>query len=433
MNQLMTPIALAITAVLFLWALLAHRDRSLSRAIFTTVITLAIIPTFGPAPLVVSVPVVASSAILLLAISRSPGSLRITWGILGIWAFVIVVALSHMDFAKMLSSGLVVAQAFTYCVLAAACAKLPSAGAHPVFSALLILLPVQLLLAVAEQLRVIPAVWARDQSAEYHDITLRTNELVPQLIGRSTGTFAHPILLGTFAAVTAVLCVLVAFRTRRAVYFFAAAAALTTLALSGTRSAAIAATVAIALYVVFTPGKARAFRVILGVAVLAIVLNGQLLDRIVTAEVQSSASYQHRIRILSSVPSLLGRDDATVLFGSGATSVDQMFSEGVVVGYGTFRFFDNQYIRLLALSGLVALVLFAVVALRGVFIGNAASRAMLIVFLIMMASFDTLTWGFTYAQTIIALVGGIALPFSETRKRTVLPTQKNQKAPEPAS
>lgn len=409
MNALTTPLVLTLLGATAFWALTAPREKARSRAIYVSVVMLALIPTFGPERLVSVAPLLTSGVLLLLAIARDRRGLRITWGLAGIWAFILLHAASQMDYGGISSKAQFLTQAIFFCLLASACSTRGD-GARPVFSALLTLLPLQFVVAILEQTRVIGAVWTRDATEQYSNIALRTNELVPKLIGRSMGTFAHPILLGTFAAATAVLCLIVAFRTRRLVHYAAAAIAIATIALSGTRSAATAAIAALALYVILVPGRARILRVLLGVTSIILVFNSRLLDSVLNSEVQTSASYLHRTRVLSSVPNLLSRDDATVIFGSGLSSIDALFTQGVVAGFSTFRFFDNQYVRLLALSGLTALILFAVIALRALLVGNSASRLVLVLVLVMMASFDTLTWSFSFALTIIALAGPITLP-----------------------
>lgn len=426
MNELMTPLTLFIAGIASLWVVLAPREKVLNRAIFVAVIMFALIPTFGPASWVAAVPVAMSTIVVAFALARDPRPVRITWGLVAICAFIMVNGAAQFQSENLASIGLILAQILCFSLIAAACSVRPSDSGHPVFSALLVLLPLELVIAALEQARLVPVIWARDETAQYRDITLRFNELAPSLLGRSMGTFAHPILLGSFAALMTVLCLIVAFRTRLLRYYAAAAAATLTVILSGTRSAAVAVIVAVLLYLMLAPGKAQVVRSILGtLTVTVVLLNTQLIDRLLNADVQSSASYLHRTRILSSVPNLLARDDLALFFGSGAGSIDALFSQGVVTGFSTFRFFDNQYVRLLALSGVVSLVLFAGVVIRGLIIGNRASRVVLVVILIMMASFDTLTWGFAYLFTIIAVCGAVSLP---QRPETPPPTSRQTPA-----
>ncbi|MGH8009940.1 MAG: O-antigen ligase family protein [Candidatus Binatia bacterium] len=272
-----------------------------------------------------------------------------------------------------------------------------------------------------EQLRVIPYVWARSDTETYTDIRQRTNELAEFLPGRSMGTFGHPILLGTFAAVALILSIVIVTSSRRWTYLFIAALAASTILMSGTRSAAAAATVAITCLIVFQKGRFLLLRLLVGGTLAVLLLfYEQIIASVFNAEVIESVSFTHRSRILSSLPALLDRNDFAFIFGSGAGSIDQLFSDGIVSGYGTFRFFDNQYVRLVALSGIVGLMLFAIAAVRALWKGSRASRAMLVTLLVMMASFDTLTWDFTLVLTVIPLAAGVLVPHE---KRSLRPAK----------
>ncbi len=79
---------------------------------------------------------------------------------------------------------------------------------------------------------------------------------------------------------------------------------------------------------------------------------------------ESSVSYIHRALVVGSWDTLWARDSATRLFGSGAGAGVELFREGVVRGAHNLLYFDNAYVSLFALSGLVALILFVAVLLR---------------------------------------------------------------------
>lgn len=422
MTTITALLVVTVTVSTAILSLLAPRDKAVSRAIASAVILFAAIPTFGPPSLIAAIPVVESIALIGTALLRQRRPFRFTWGLFAIAGFVVAIGVAQIRSDSLPSNGLILAQVVCFILVAAACSSDSAKAGRQVFVTLMVLLPIEFVIASLEQARIIPAVWSRDQSAQYHNILLRINELAPFLAGRSMGTFAHPILLGFFAAIATTLCLIVAMRTRRVRYLAPAALGVLTLALSGTRSAAAATAIALVLYMMLTPGRMRSLRILVGATAIVLAYNTELLGNIFSAEVVTSASYLHRTLIISSVPNLLERDEFSVLFGSGAGSIEKLFSDGVMSGLPGFHFFDNQYVRLLALSGVLSLVLFACVAIRGLVRGNRASRVVLCVVLVMMTSFDSLTWGISYLFTIIAVSGAIPVPGAD-QKNTAAPAE----------
>lgn len=427
-----TVIAIVIIAgFLALWAVTASRDKLLPRAMAVSVILFVIIPTYGPPRAISAIPIVISVVLLCLALIRQDTRRSHGSGVLLAMAFITFHAITQVFNDSILSLGLIAAQALAFCLSAVAASRLGAMDSGAIVKTIAILVPIQALVAALEQLRLIPYIWARNNSATYTDIAQRPNEILEWLPGRSMGTFAHPILLGSFAAVALVLCVVAAATTRRWSWLLLGCLAAGTLLLSGTRSAAAGALVALTLWLVLRRGNLLVLRLAVGIVLVVVALNlDQLTSSIFSTEVIASTSYVHRTRVLSSIPSILARDDVAVLFGSGAGSVEQLFADGVVTGASGFRFFDNQYIRLLALSGLVGLLLFIAAAFRGLRRGNEASRAVFVVILVMMASFDTLTWNFSAFLTAILLAGALPIGTKLTQSDAEPSTAQQIREPE---
>ena len=412
---------LAVAALSSLWAVLAPRDKALPRAMSITIVLFVLIPTFGPSRAVSAVPVILSIALLGIAMVRQDTRRLHARNVLWTVIFVAFHASTQIFNDSLLSLGLIGAQALGLCLAAAAASRLAAMGSTAILTTIGVLVPLEALIALLEQMRAIPYVWARSLTATYTDIGFRNNEIASWLPGRSMGTFAHPILLGTFAAIAFVLCVVAFAGTRRWRWLLLAVVAAGTLSLSGTRSAAAGALVALTLWLVFRRGSLLGLRIGAGLILVLIAVNlDQLTSSLFNSEVRNSTSYIHRTRVLSSIPAILDRDGLTFLFGSGAGSVEDLFSSGIVQGSSGYMFFDNQYVRLIALSGIVGLTLFFIAAARGFRVGNEASRAALVVVLVLMASFDTLTWNFSALMSAIFLSGAVPI------RKTTAPADSTQ-------
>ncbi len=411
-------LAIALAGISAFWALVAPRHAATGRAAAAAIIVLAMVPWYGPNRMLVGVVYLGVLGVLALALMRqgtgaqavpfAAAALIISTGISEAWGF------GAETFA------LIAVQSI--CLILAAIAFRVSGrnnDATPV-RAYLFLIPIEFVLAVLEQLRIIGPVWLREETALYQNIAVRVNGLLPDLTGRSIGTFSHPILLGVFAAAGLVLAIVSFVRSgRRAASAVLVLLAGTTLVLSGTRSAAAAAVAAIAVMFALAPGRMRPLRILFGLIVsVAAVFSNQILPRLGLADVEDSVSYVHRTEVLRSIPDLLRRPFENVLFGSGSSSVTELFAMRIVQGYGDYEFFDNQYVRTLAIAGIVGLGLLLLAILRGWMLGNMTSRALLVTSVVMMASFDALTWTFSFLVLVMGISGSLA---TSTRKKPTSP------------
>ena len=105
-----------------------------------------------------------------------------------------------------------------------------------------------------------------------------------------------------------------------------------------------------------------------------------------------SPSYLHRSLVSASFPGLFTQQDlGDVLFGWGDNTV-AIFASGVVQRYSSsFSFFDNQYVATMAMYGVIGLLLLVSLSLVVLLRGGLLTRLLIVLFLFMSFSFDTLT------------------------------------------
>lgn len=223
--------------------------------------------------------------------------------------------------------------------------------------------------------------------------TFGTNELVPALTGRATGTMAHPIPLGLLMAVGTVLALLAVRRWALPVRLLAALGCGGGLLLSGSRSAALALVIAV-LVALLVPGVVRIDPLGRVVAALSVVVTLVLVDVTTLPAVTSlegTGSVSHRLGALQAVDRLVGRPLDETLLGSGAGSLQRLFAEGLLQSDG-FLAVDNQLVTTFAVAGLVGAVALAAAVLTGLVRGGRSTRPAALVATVMFFSFDVLEW-----------------------------------------
>lgn len=258
--------------------------------------------------------------------------------------------------------------------------------------------------AVIEQTGDVEAIWPlRLESLE--NISDRENLLIPALAGRSQSTFGHPIPFAVFSSISLLVLLHATAQTRRWRYAGGVIVAATALALSGTRSAVVALLAGLAAYVLASIRWRRLLWILAGAGVVAIAALLTDLPTLLALDgrFESSVSYIHRSLVVGSWDSLWARDPATRLFGSGAGAGVELFREGVVRGAHNLLYFDNAYVSLFALSGLLALILFGAVLLRSV-LGGALAIGGTVFIAVMGFSFDEQQW-----QLLLVLLAFCAL------------------------
>lgn len=258
--------------------------------------------------------------------------------------------------------------------------------------------------AALEQTGTVDAIWPlRVESLE--NIDDRANVLIPALTGRSQSTFGHPIPFAVFASVAALVLIHAAAQTRRRRYAGGVVVAAAAVALSGTRSAVVALLAALLAYGLANLRWRRLLAMIAGAGVLAIAALLVDLPTLLALDgrFESSVSYIHRSLVVGSWDALWARGEAAVVFGSGAGASAELFRAGIVRGASNLLYFDNAYVSLFALSGLVALVLFCAVQGRALF-GGALAIGGATFLGVMGFSFDEQQW-----QIVLILLAFCAL------------------------
>ena len=274
--------------------------------------------------------------------------------------------------------------------------KLNRTDLAPLARTLSVFLGFHLVFAIGELAVNFPPIWPMGNGLV--DLAYRPNFLLPNLPGRPMTSFAHPIPLATFAAMVGLLNCYVAMQTRRFKFCIVTLMAAVLVALSGTRSAVIAMTVGLAVLLLSHRWSGAALKVnvvaIGGVAVALLALYPSTVLGLIGlgGGFKESNSFQYRISILGSATRILDQPIVHVLFGWGGNR-QEVFSRGIVdgAGYGVL-FFDNQFVAMAALFGLIGFALFlasfVAVALRG----DALAKGMLATFAIMAFGFDFLQY-----------------------------------------
>lgn len=282
--------------------------------------------------------------------------------------------------------------------LAAACDR---AEVQRVVRGVVLLALAQTAVAAASSLLGLAAPWGYLGRA---GSTFGTNELLPALTGRATGTMAHPIPLGTLLAVAAVLCLTAVRGWSGPVRLLAAVVCTGGVLLSGSRSAALALAVALVCTLV-VPGVVRLAPVwrcagVLAVAVAAVSVDVTSLRAV--SSLEGTGSLTHRLGALDAAGRLLDRPVAESLLGSGTGSLRRLFAQGYLQVDGFFAV-DNQFVTTLALGGLVGVVALAAAVLVGLLRGDRATRPALLVVVVLFASFDVLQWNATAVLLVLLL------------------------------
>ncbi|MGY2085978.1 hypothetical protein [Blastococcus sp. SYSU DS0539] len=288
-------------------------------------------------------------------------------------------------------------------LLAASCGR---ADAALLARGVVLLAMVQLAVAMASSLLGMPAPWG------YQGVpgtTFGTNSLVAALGGRSTGTMAHPIPFGTLMAAAAALCAPRLTGWRLPVRIAAGAASCYGVALSGSRSAALALGVAL-LVAVLAPGVLRIGAAWRAAAVLA--LTGALLalrtaELGVVAGLEGTGSLTHRLAALDAAVRLADRPLVQTLVGSGQGSLPDLFAARLLQLDGFFAV-DNQLVATFAVAGLIGALALVAAVVTGLLRGPRESRPAALVTVLMFASFDVLEWTATAVLVVVLVCLGTA-------------------------
>ncbi|MDY0892244.1 O-antigen ligase family protein [Frigoribacterium sp. CFBP9030] len=235
---------------------------------------------------------------------------------------------------------------------------------------------------------------------------LYPNTLLGEQVLRVQGTAGHPIPYAMLLAVAFVI-VLHLHDEWRLRFRLGLLSILTVgLVLSGTRSALVAVAIVLAVKLVTTRSEKRILSVFaVGVAavIVVVLLGSSIADAY--REFTGTGSFYNRVGALASVPALLARDLREVLFGSGVGSEASLFGRGFLQQNG-FNIVDNQLVTTLATGGVIGLVLLLLIIGVAVKRSDPLTRALIIVMVVAMFSFDYLRW----FSMIMLLIVVVALP-----------------------
>lgn len=231
------------------------------------------------------------------------------------------------------------------------------------------------------------------------------NTLLPGGLERVQGTLGHPIPYGVVLCVAFVVTITARRRVPGPVRVLVGSALVAGMLLSGSRSIVLAAVLAVAVLIVSATegrGVVRAAAALLGVVVVVVVFVDEL--GVASDRFLSSGSYENRAGTLRSVPRLLGRPFAEVLFGSGVGTVERLYDEGLFPQDG-FWVLDNQLVTTLATQGVIGVALMIAVLVVALTTRDPLARALCAVFVGMLVTFDYVFWP---SMTVLA-AGATAL------------------------
>lgn len=253
-------------------------------------------------------------------------------------------------------------------------------------TSVIVLAAAQTLLGLAEVLAGIDPIWG------YRGGIRRENPFVPDLV-RAQGTMGHPIVFGYLQGLAVVLAWANPFRMPQWARLLLLGLAATGVVLSGTRSAALSAAVAIVAHIVL---RIEAFRLLRGLflllaaSVLVVVLDFGLTQ--LALDTIDSGSWVHRLGSLQAVPNLLERPAWELWWGSGYGSERELFSRGYIVVTFGLPVVDNFFVYLLGTTGVVGLSLMLAILVFAFVRGNRYVKAAVIYAAGMFFSFDTTVW-----------------------------------------
>lgn len=245
----------------------------------------------------------------------------------------------------------------------------------------------QALAGLVEFARGAPLLWGYKVYATGRGLWNENHLLGGDLV-RVQGTMSHALPYGTLLLVGLVLLLTTWHRRGPGTRWSAFALLCTCVVLSGSRSAVVAAVLALA-YLLLSSRRAATWQrgAVLAAAAAAITLVSWTVIAQTVDALLSSGSFLNRSGHLAAVPRLIGRPAAEALFGSGESSESRLFAQGYFFGTG-FNVVDNQLLSSLATQGLVGaglvVALFVVAAVRG----GRDVRAGLIVFASALMTFD---------------------------------------------
>lgn len=267
-----------------------------------------------------------------------------------------------------------------------------------------IVLPLEALLATLERFAGMNAIWPRRGGMVFRADGV--NNLWNDAGGRALGTMGWAITLGEVTAILTVLATWFFFTTRRVFWLGSAVLGIYVIALSGTRTAIIML-IAAGTCAVFLTAWRRivSFGVgMIGITVLLLLYAPELPAMLGFGERSAgSSSVLHRQAVLDSAGNLILRNPLEAIFGSGYSSVPDLFTQGVLVGSGGTVVVDNEYVRSLAALGIIGIGLLVLVAVGALVRGPTVTRVLVVTVLVGATSYDIFSWSSLLLLSVVVL------------------------------
>lgn len=310
--------------------------------------------------------------------SRTPLVLSIAWW--SVVGLVAVLAGTYSTQRLLVQVALVVA--FGWVVSRATRADI-RALAHT----LVVLACLQSVSAVLEVMGALDPLWGLRGDIE------RMNPLLGDAVARSQGTFGHPLILGFFQGLVLVLAWANPGGMRPSVRFGAIGLIMLGAVLSGTRSALLAAAVAIAVHLLLRFSLVAWIRGAVALVLIVVVIG--LVDPGVSdlvARTIDSGSWIHRWGSLQAVPVLLERPGWIFWWGTGYGSETLLFEQGILRDRYGLPVVDNFVVYLLGTTGVIGLTSALALLVTTFVMGRRWVKALAVFVFGMWFSFDVTVW-----------------------------------------
>ncbi len=406
--QLIFGAAFAVATVAII--VLTPRHRAGAWAVVLAVTWSTLVPLRAAPDMAILASVSVSILALLIAVLRAEGPVVLrAIGVVGCALFVYMRGVEILTQSSVRTTGLFIAITIMVGLVILVANRFTREDVGFLTKGLIVLLVVHGAYACVEIIRAIPAVWPSADGI--NDITVRVHRIFPGLPGRPMTSFSHPIPLGTFAMFVSVFAMYAVVVLRKRIYLVWFAAAFGLILLSGTRSAVLTALVAVCFIFLFGARIGKLWRFMFGIGIAGLTAMSIDFERIATLiglgdQFVTSSSYLHRTSVIESSVNLLSTPTGQMLFGVG-TRKAELFESGTIRGYiPGATFFDNQFVAMAAMYGVIGLVIFLIVMVVVLARGGVLTRALMASIIAMSFSFDFMDW----LNTIVffALTVGLA-------------------------
>jgi hypothetical protein len=248
----------------------------------------------------------------------------------------------------------------------------------------------------------------------------RPNQILGGTFTRAQGSLGYPIAFANF--LVACLAVLLIYWTkfRRTLRLSLSTLFIVGILLSGTRAGFIAvpAVIVTAILVGNTGASLKSRKSLSAalripfVAVLVLAASMGIARFAASTDILANFSFLHRFGVLSASPKLLSRPPLQTAIGSGLNSHEQYFRSGMLPGDQTFAV-DNAYVMVLITSGLLGVVVFVALIVRGFLANRGRMAPAILAYGIFFFFYDGHLWQIT-SGLLLTFVGFALASDSET-------------------